>query len=69
MSALSGFDNELVNISSMISDALIQLEEANNDLRHYYDKLELDPEAFSLLEERYSLAVQLAKKHQIARKT
>ena len=66
MSALSGFDNELVNISSLISDALIQLEEANNDLRHYYDKLELDPEAFNLLEERYSLAVQLAKKHQIA---
>lgn len=66
MSALSRFDNELVNISSIISDALIQLEEANNDLRHYYDKLELDPEAFNLLEERYSLAVQLAKKHQIS---
>lgn len=66
MSSLSGFDNELVNISSIISDALIQLEEANNDLRHYYDKLELDPEAFNLLEERYSLAVQLAKKHQIS---
>lgn len=65
ISALSTIDKELGNIASILSDALIQVDEASNELRHYYDKLELDPETFSLLEERYSLAVQLAKKHQV----
>lgn len=65
ISALSSIDKELGNIVSILSDALIQVDEANNELRHYYDKLELDPETFTLLEERYSLAVQLAKKHQV----
>ena len=66
ISAFSSLDSELGNIASILSDALIQVDEANNELRHYYDKLELDPEAFSLLEERYSCAVQLAKKHQVS---
>ena len=63
---LSEMDPELKNTASILSEALIQIEEANNDLTHYYEKLELDPETFSILEERYSLAIQLAKKHQVA---
>lgn len=66
ISNLSHLDKELCNIASTLSDALIQTEEATNELTHYYDKLELDPQAFSLLEERYSLAITLAKKHNVA---
>ena len=66
LSTLAHYDNELANIATMINDAVVQLEEANNDLRHYHDRLELDPQAFSMIEERYSQAIQLAKKHQVA---
>ncbi|MFD2166238.1 DNA repair protein RecN [Thalassotalea euphylliae] len=66
LSSLADYDQELSNIADIINESLVQLEEANNDLRHYHDKLELDPETFSLLEERYSTAIQLAKKHQVA---
>jgi DNA repair protein RecN (Recombination protein N) len=62
---LSEFDNSLNNLTEMLNGALVQLEEANTDLWHYQDKLELDPQAFIIIEERYSLAIQLAKKHQI----
>lgn len=58
-------DDTLKNVSSMLAESLIQVEEATNDLQHFHDKLELDPESFSLLEERYSQAIQLAKKHHI----
>ena len=63
--SLANFDKELGNVADLLAEALIQVEEANHELKHYYDKLELDPETFSILEERYSLALQLAKKHQI----
>ncbi|MEW6981722.1 DNA repair protein RecN [Colwelliaceae bacterium 6471] len=66
LSALSSFDHELSDIATLLQESLIQIEEASNDLRHYYDKLELDPEAYNAIEERYSLAVQLAKKHQVS---
>lgn len=66
ISALAEFDHQLGNIATLLNDGLIQIEEASNDLKHYHDRLELDPEAFSHIEERYSQAVQLAKKHQVA---
>ncbi|WP_286262672.1 DNA repair protein RecN [Thalassotalea atypica] len=66
INSLAEFDPELNNIATLLNESLIQLEEASLDLRHYHEKLELDPEAFAHLEERYSIAVQLAKKHQVA---
>ncbi|RHW75561.1 DNA repair protein RecN [Colwellia sp. RSH04] len=63
---LSRVDPELKNVANLLNEALIQLDEANSDLQHYYQQLELDPQYFSLIEERYSTAVQLAKKHQVS---
>ncbi len=62
---LSQVDSQLSNIANLINDALIPLEEASTDLKHYHEQLELDPETFLALEQRYSTAVQLAKKHQV----
>ncbi|MBA6349929.1 DNA repair protein RecN [Colwellia sp. BRX8-9] len=59
-------DPKLANIANTLSEALILVEDANDELKHYYDKLELDPEAYQMIEDRYSLAIQLAKKHQVA---
>lgn len=66
LSALAQYDDQLSGIASIINESIIQLEEANNDLRHYHDRLELDPETFSMIEERYSQAVQLSKKHHVS---
>ena len=63
---LAEFDASLAPISQMLNEALIQVEEASSDIRHYHDRLELDPEAFAIIEERYTQALQLAKKHHVA---
>jgi DNA repair protein RecN (Recombination protein N) len=65
LTELTQYDHRLQNIVNLISEALIQLEEANSELYQYSDQLDADPEQFTLIEERYSTALQLAKKHQI----
>jgi len=63
---LAELDNVLKPIAQTLNDAYIQAEDATNELRAYYDRLELDPETYQLTEERYSKTIQLAKKHQVA---
>jgi DNA repair protein RecN (Recombination protein N) len=66
ITALAKLDNRLSNVATILNDSHIQLEEASTDLKHYYQELELDPQAYTLIEERYSTALQLAKKHSLA---
>ena len=66
LTTLSKLDSKLENIANTINEALVQIEDANSELKHYYDNLELDPQTYALIEERYSQAILLAKKHQIA---
>jgi DNA repair protein RecN (Recombination protein N) len=63
---LATMDPNLTEIANTLGEALIQVEDANSELKHYYERLELDPQAYQMIEDRYSLAIQLAKKHQIA---
>lgn len=63
ISALARIDSRLNNVATILSDSLLQLEEAGADLKHYYQDLELDPQAYAMIEDRYSAALQLAKKH------
>jgi DNA repair protein RecN (Recombination protein N) len=63
---LVSMDPNLADIAQTLGEALIQIEDANDELKHYYERLELDPEAYQMIEDRYSLAIQLSKKHQVA---
>lgn len=65
----SDIDGDLANVSTIYQDALIQLEDASNDLRHFHERLELDPQQFQVIEERYSNAINLARKHQVSPET
>ncbi len=65
ISSLARLDNRLNNVATILSDSFIQLEEAGADLKHYYQELELDPQAYAIIEDRYSSALQLAKKHSL----
>jgi len=66
LTSLARVDNQLSNVASLLSESLVVLDEANSDLTHYYQQLELDPQSYAIIEERYSLALQLAKKHQVS---
>ncbi len=66
INAVARVDSQLNDVASILSDALIQLDEAGSDLKQYYQQLELDPQAYAMIEERYSMALQLAKKHQVS---
>jgi len=66
IAALGNYDPALKAIAEQLNEALIQVEDASQEIKHYYESLELDPQAYSLIEERYSTAVLLAKKHQVA---
>ena len=50
---------------TMLNDALIQVQESQQELRHYLDRMELDPERFATLESRLTRALELARKHHV----
>lgn len=51
------------NALKLLQEAEIQIEEACNDLRHFADTFEADPERLQQVEERLSDIFQLARKH------
>lgn len=51
--------------SQLLSSALIQAEEANNELQHHLDSFELDPERLHVVENRLSTVYDIARKHHI----
>jgi DNA repair protein RecN (Recombination protein N) len=65
LQALSELDNTLKPISEMLDNALIQVDEASSELRHYLDSLELDPAHLQWLDNRISSIYDLARKHRI----
>lgn len=65
VSELVGMDNKLSSVLDMLEEASIQLSEATDELRHYNDRLDLDPNRLFELEQRISRQISLARKHQI----
>ncbi len=62
----ANIDSNLNQSLELIDSALIQLQEGSNELRHYCDSLELNPERLFEVEQRLDLIIDLARKHQIA---
>ena len=65
VSELVGMDSKLSGVLDMLEEASIQLSEATDELRHYHDRLDLDPNRLFELEQRISRQIALARKHQI----
>jgi len=51
--------------SEMINSALIQVEEASTEIRHYMDRVTIDPSRQQDVEERLSTIYEIARKHRI----
>lgn len=58
-------DDNLSTVAATIESARLQVEAAAEDLRHYLDRLDLDPERLAHVEERLSQCYSLARKYRI----
>ena len=66
---LAGMDSKLAGLLDMLEDASIQLTEASDELRHYCDRLDMDPNRLFELEQRLSRQISLARKHHVSPET
>jgi len=58
-------DPALQPMYQMLQDALVQVEEASRELRRYSEKVEVDPQRLTELDNRLGQWLQLCRKHQI----
>lgn len=59
-------DSKMNDLIVMLDDASIQISEASDELRHYGERLEMDPNRLFELEQRLSRQMSLAKKHRVS---
>ena len=62
---LSQLDNQLKPIIAIIDEAQVNIEEAANQLRPFYQDSEIDEEEIETIETRFSLYHSLARKHRL----
>ncbi|ACS86981.1 DNA repair protein RecN [Musicola paradisiaca] len=65
LSELISMDNQLSGVFSLLEEASIQISEASDELRHYCDRMDLDPNRLYELEQRLSRQMSLARKHHV----
>ena len=63
--SLQSVDNRLQGVAELLSNAVIQVEEAASELRHYLADIELNPQRLSWVEERLATIYELARKHHV----
>ncbi len=62
---LRQLEPQLASICGMLNEASIQIQEGCNELRHYIDRIELDPERLEQVEQRLSNIHDIARKHHV----
>lgn len=62
---LAELDERLVDLPNLLSEAIIQIEETNNELRTYLDSIDVDPGRMVYVEERFSKVMSMSRKHHV----
>ncbi|EPR4994324.1 DNA repair protein RecN [Vibrio navarrensis] len=62
---LAELDPKLAALPDMVAEAIIQLEEANSELRCYLDNIDVDPSRLAYVEARFSKVMSISRKHHI----
>lgn len=62
---LCELDASLTPVRELINEAMIQVQEAVDQLRGYVDRMDLDPTRLQWLEERMALLHNLSRKHRV----
>jgi DNA repair protein RecN (Recombination protein N) len=60
---LAGLDSGLEEATQLLSEAAVLIKESADSLRHYTERLDLDPERLQWLEQRIGILHDLARKH------
>ncbi|MFI3122112.1 MAG: DNA repair protein RecN [Methylococcaceae bacterium] len=66
LSHIAQFAPELNEISTMLSEAQIQVEEASLQLRRFLESQEADPQQLEMLENRIGIVHSLSRKHHVS---
>jgi len=56
-------NQQITEAITMLSEAQIQIDEASNNLKHFVDSFDLNPERLQQIDDRLSAVYQLARKH------
>ena len=62
---LADLDSSLSTLPSMLNEAIIQVEEASSELRHYLETVDINPERMVYVEERFSKVMSISRKHHV----
>lgn len=62
---LTELDPRYTNVSNLLQEALIQVQEATSEVQHLASDIEQDPVLLNEIEQRMSQALQLARKHSV----
>jgi len=65
LAELAELDSKMNELIVMLDDASIQISEASDELRHYSERLDMDPNRLFELEQRLSRQMNLARKHHV----
>jgi len=65
LQALGVIDPALGEVSDMLAQAAVQVEEASSALRRYLDRLDLDPQRLEWVDQRLGTVHDLARKHRV----
>lgn len=63
--SLKNYDKKFNEIAELINNAIIQVEEASNEIQDYLNLIELNPERLQWVEQRLSSIYDMARKHRI----
>lgn len=59
-------DAQLTNVTDLLNNAVIQIEEAVSELNHYCEKIDLSPAHLQKVEQRLSLIHEVARKQRVS---
>ncbi len=69
LTELTSLNPKFSGLLDMLDEAAIQVSEASDELKHYCDQYELDPNRLFELEKRISKQINLARKHHVSPET
>ncbi|MCA6219192.1 DNA repair protein RecN [Photorhabdus antumapuensis] len=65
LAELITMDDKFSQLLTMLEDASIQINEVSDELRHYGDQLDMDPNRLFELEQKISQQIRVARKHHV----
>ncbi len=65
LDTLSEYDAKLGDLTKLLSEAAIQIDEAAAQLHHYQDTIDLDPQRLQWIDTRLAAIHELARKHRV----